>query len=265
MGSALGITLAQPAVFTMSVFTAIGLGMAAPYLVLGLIPGWVRRLPRPGRWMQTLREVLAFPMYATAAWLAWVLVQQAGPDAMFRLLLASVAIAVGAWAWGRWMNGTPRRAGLAWTLALASLVAAVVLMQPLLDEARPQSVTAGTARTGAGETGAVEWAPWSEAAVERAVADGRTVFVDFTAAWCVSCQANKKLVLERDAVTSVMRERGIVALRADWTQRDPAITAALARHGRNGVPLYLVLRPGEPQPRILPELLTAAIVLDAIR
>jgi thiol:disulfide interchange protein DsbD len=265
MGSALGFTLAQPAVFTMSVFTAIGLGMAAPYLVLGLIPGWVRRLPRPGRWMQTLREVLAFPMYATAAWLAWVLVQQAGPDAMFRLLLASVAIAVGAWAWGRWMNGTPRRAGLAWTLALASLVAAVVLMQPLLDEARPQSVTAGTARTGAGETGAVEWAPWSEAAVERAVADGRTVFVDFTAAWCVSCQANKKLVLERDAVTSVMRERGIVALRADWTQRDPAITAALARHGRNGVPLYLVLRPGEPQPRILPELLTAAIVLDAIR
>jgi len=265
MGSALGFTLAQPAVFTMSVFTAIGLGMAAPYLVLGLIPGWVRRLPRPGRWMQTLREVLAFPMYATAAWLAWVLVQQAGPDAMFRLLLASVAIAVGAWAWGRWMNGTPRRAGLAWTLALASLIGAVVLMQPLLDEAKPQSVTAGTAHTGAGEAGAVEWAPWSEAAVERAVADGRTVFVDFTAAWCVSCQANKKLVLERDAVTSVMRERGIVALRADWTQRDPAITAALARHGRNGVPLYLVLRPGEPRPRILPELLTAAVVLDAIR
>jgi thiol:disulfide interchange protein/DsbC/DsbD-like thiol-disulfide interchange protein len=267
MGSALGFTLAQPAAFTMAVFTAIGLGMAAPYVVLGLVPGWVRRLPRPGRWMQTLREGLAFPMYATAAWLAWVLVQQAGADAMLRLLFASVAVAAGAWAWGRWMNGTPRRPALAWALVGFAGLATVALTEPLLDDAPPPAAAAAAAtpRAAGGAQGSLEWAAWSDAAVTAALAEGRTVFVDFTAAWCVSCQANKKLVLEREAVTSAMREQRVVALRADWTQRDPAITAALARHGRNGVPLYLVLRPGDARPRVLPELLTTAVVLDAIR
>lgn len=265
MGSALGLTLAQPAAFTMAVFTAIGVGMAAPYLVLGLVPGWVGRLPRPGRWMQTLREALAFPMYATAAWLAWVLVQQAGADAMLRLLLGSVAVAMGAWSWGRWMNGTPRRPVLAWALVLAALLATGALIRPLLDEAPSPASSSVTSRVGPDEPRSIVWASWSDAAVERALADGRTVFIDFTAAWCVSCQVNKKLVLDREAVTAVMRERGVVALRADWTQRDPAITAALARHGRNGVPLYLVLRPGDARPRVLPELLTTSVVLDAIR
>jgi thiol:disulfide interchange protein/DsbC/DsbD-like thiol-disulfide interchange protein len=265
MGSALGFTLAQPAAFTMAVFTAIGLGMAAPYVVLGLVPGWVRRLPRPGRWMQTLREVLAFPMYATAAWLAWVLVQQAGADAMLRLLFASVAVAAGAWAWGRWMNGTPRRPALAWALVGLAALASVALTEPLLDDAPPPAAASAAPRTAGGTQGSLEWAAWSDAAVSAGLAEGRTVFVDFTAAWCVSCQANKKLVLEREAVTSAMREQRVIALRADWTQRDPAITAALARHGRNGVPLYLVLRPGDARPRVLPELLTTAVVLDAIR
>jgi thiol:disulfide interchange protein/DsbC/DsbD-like thiol-disulfide interchange protein len=265
MGSALGFTLAQPAAFTMAVFTAIGLGMAAPYVVLGLVPGWVRKLPRPGRWMQTLREVLAFPMYATAAWLAWVLVQQAGADAMLRLLFASVAVAAGAWAWGRWMNGTPRRPALAWALVGLAALATVALTEPLLDDVPPTAAATSAPRATAGSQGSLEWAAWSDQAVSAALAEGRTVFVDFTAAWCVSCQANKKLVLEREAVTSAMRELRVVALRADWTQRDPAITAALARHGRNGVPLYLVLRPGDARPRVLPELLTTAVVLDAIR
>jgi thiol:disulfide interchange protein/DsbC/DsbD-like thiol-disulfide interchange protein len=265
MGSALGFTLAQPAAYTMAVFTAIGLGMAAPYVVLGLVPGWVRRLPRPGRWMQTLREVLAFPMYATAAWLAWVLVQQAGADAMLRLLFASVAVAAGAWAWGRWMNATPRRPPLAWALVGLAALATVALTEPLLDETLPPAVASAAPRAAGATQGSFEWAAWSDAAVSAALAEGRTVFVDFTAAWCVSCQANKKLVLEREAVTSAMRAQRVVALRADWTQRDPAITAALARHGRNGVPLYLVLRPGDARPRVLPELLTTAVVLDAIR
>jgi thiol:disulfide interchange protein DsbD len=212
MGSALGFTLAQPAAFTMAVFTAIGVGMAAPYLVLGLVPGWVSRLPRPGRWMQTLREVLAFPMYATAAWLAWVLVQQAGADAMLRLLFGAVTVSAGAWSWGRWMNGTPRRPGLAWALMLAALLATGVLTRPLLDDAPSPASSTVAARRAGDDTGSIVWASWSDAAVERALADGRTVFIDFTAAWCVSCQANKKLVLEREAVTSMMRERGVVAL-----------------------------------------------------
>jgi thiol:disulfide interchange protein DsbD len=263
MGSALGFTLSQPAAFTLAVFTAIGLGMALPYLLLGLFPAWVERLPRPGRWMQTLRQVLAFPMYATAAWLAWVLVQQAGADAMLRLLFAAVVLGAAAWAWGRWANDAPRRPGLAAAAVVVGLAAVGALLAPVVDAA-PEPVRASDTAP-AGAAGAVAWAPWSEERVRESVAAGRTVFVDFTAAWCVSCQANKKLVLERDAVTAAMRERGVVALRADWTQRDPAITEALGRHGRNGVPLYLVYRPGEPRPRVLPELLTTNVVVDALR
>jgi thiol:disulfide interchange protein/DsbC/DsbD-like thiol-disulfide interchange protein len=266
MGSALGFTLSQPPAWTLAVFTAIGVGMALPYLLLGVFPGWVRRLPRPGRWMQTLRQVLAFPMYATAAWLAWVLVQQAGADALLRLLLAAVVLGAGAWAWGLWANGSPRRIRRATSAVLAAALAIGVLIAPVLDAQPGASVAAPTLPRESGASGgALVWESWSQERVEQAIADGRPVFVDFTAAWCVSCQANKKLVLERGAVVEAMRARGVVALRADWTQRDPAITAALARHGRNGVPLYLVYRPGARQPEVLPELLTVGTVLDALR
>ncbi len=266
MGSALGFTLSQPPAWTLAVFTAIGAGMALPYLLLGLFPGWVRRLPRPGRWMQTLRQVLAFPMYATAAWLAWVLVQQAGADALLRLLFAAVTLGAAAWAWGLWANGVPRRVGLAAAAVAGAALAIGVLLAPVLDAVPGASASAATGPRDGGRAGAgVAWESWSERRVEQAIADGRPVFVDFTAAWCVSCQANKKLVLERDAVVDAMRARGVVALRADWTQRDPAITAALARHGRNGVPLYLVYRPGSREPAVLPELLTVGTVLDALR
>jgi thiol:disulfide interchange protein/DsbC/DsbD-like thiol-disulfide interchange protein len=260
MGSALGFTLAQPAAFTMAVFTAIGVGMALPYLVLGLVPGWVHRLPRPGRWMQTLRQALAFPMYATAAWLAWVLVQQAGADAVLRLLLAAVLVGLAAWAWGRFGSVPATRPALAWTVVLASAALGAWLLAPLSD-ARPDAPLASTGTDSAGIT----WEPWSERRVDEALAQGRPVFVDFTAAWCVSCQANKKLVLERDTVAAEVARRGVVMLRADWTQRDPAITAELARHGRNGVPLYLVYRERGRAPQVLPELLTTGIVLAALR
>ncbi len=264
MGSALGFTLSQPPAWTMAVFTAIGLGMALPYVLLGAFPAWVRRLPRPGRWMQTLRQVLAFPMYATAAWLAWVLVQQAGADALLRLLLAAVVLAAAAWAWGLWANGAPRRLGLASVALGAAAVSVAALLAPVLDAVPGAGAAAGSPAPAARGAG-LAWEPWSDARVEAALGEGRPVFVDFTAAWCVSCQANKKLVLERDAVVEAMRARGVVTLRADWTQRDPAITAALARHGRNGVPLYLVFRPGARDPAVLPELLTVATVVDALR
>jgi thiol:disulfide interchange protein/DsbC/DsbD-like thiol-disulfide interchange protein len=263
MGSALGFTLSSPPAWTLAVFTAIGLGMALPYLLLGLFPAWVRHLPKPGRWMQTLRQALAFPMYATAAWLAWVLVQQAGADAMLRLLLAAVLLGAAAWAWGVWANGVPRRPGRAVVVAVASALGIGALLAPVLD-AVPGGGASAPRATGAA-SGGLQWEAWSEGRIEQALAESRPVFVDFTAAWCVSCQANKKLVLERDAVVEAMRARGVVALRADWTQRDPAITSALARHGRNGVPLYLVYRSGAREPAVLPELLTVGIVLDALR
>jgi thiol:disulfide interchange protein/DsbC/DsbD-like thiol-disulfide interchange protein len=266
MGSALGFTLAQPALSTMAVFTAIGAGMALPYLLLGWFPGWLRRLPRPGAWMLTLRQALAFPMYATAAWLAWVLVQQTGADALLRLLLGAVLVGLGAWAWGRF--GAARR-GVAWGTVLASAAASAWLLAPLLDADALAQAPGPMPSQGAGSSakaaGRIGWEPWSDQRVADALAAGKPVFVDFTAAWCVTCQANKALVLERDAVAGEFERRGVVALRADWTHRDAAITAALARHGRNGVPLYLVYRPGGGAPTVLPELLSARVVLDALR
>lgn len=265
MGSALGFTLSQPALYTLAVFTAIGLGMAAPYLLLGWFPGWLKRLPRPGRWMVTLREVLAFPMYATAAWLAWVLVLQAGADALLRLLLAAVLVGVAGWAWSRFGGPASLRRGVAWATVAASVATGAWLLAPLADPAVPSGSASLASPGRAAGTQGLDWEPWSEQRVAEAVAQGRPVFVDFTAAWCVTCQANKKLVLDRPQTVDAMRRLDVLTLRADWTQRDPAITAALARHQRNGVPLYLAYRAGNTVPTVLPELLTAGLVLDALR
>ena len=273
MGSALGFTLSQPAVQAMAVFTAIGIGMGIPYLLLGWFPAWVGRLPRPGRWMQTLRELLAFPMYASAAWLAWVLTQQAGPDALARLLFAAVFIGLAAWAWGRYATPAAGRLPTAIGIAAASLAVALMLLWALGGEGAGRATSGAEAegRSGASPSALSSvapdrpWQAWSDQRVLDALAQGHPVFVDFTAAWCVTCQANKQLALERQPVIEAFARRKVVTLRADWTQRDPAIAAALARHGRNGVPLYLVYHPGSAQPVVLPELLTTAIVLDALR
>ena len=261
MGSALGLTLSQPPAQAMAVFTAIGLGMALPYALLGLFPAWLRVLPRPGRWMETLRQVLAFPMYASAVWLTWVLAQQAGADAMLRLLLAAVLLAAAAWAWGRF-SGPPRaRPGLALSLVIACAIGMIGLLEPVARAAQePAQDSAAAAPTVA----AGDWEPWSESRVAAALAAGKPVFIDFTAAWCVTCQANKRMVLERTAVIQAFEQAGFVRLRADWTRRDARIAAELARHGRNGVPLYLVMRPGQQEARVLPEVLTVAGVLEAL-
>ena len=273
MGSALGFTLSQPAVQAMAVFTAIGIGMGIPYLLLGWFPAWVGRLPRPGRWMQTLRELLAFPMYASAAWLAWVLAQQAGPDALARLLFAAVFVGLAGWAWGRYATPAAGRLPTAIGIAAASLAVALTLLWALGGEGAGRSASGAE---GDGRSGSLPsalssvatdrpWQAWSDERVLDALSRGHPVFVDFTAAWCVTCQANKQLALERQPVIEAFARRKVVTLRADWTQRDPAIAAALARHGRNGVPLYLVYHPGSAQPLVLPELLTVSIVLDALR
>lgn len=273
MGSAMGFTLASSAGEAMLVFTAIALGMAAPYVLLGFFPRALRFLPKPGRWMETFRQALAFPLYATAAWLAWVLGQQAGIDAAFALAIGAVLLALAAWLYGRFVQQgaqtghravvRPFAGGLA-ALALAlGLWTAWPVDAPggaaLADAPQgPASASAGVAVRAGG------WQPWSEERVREAREANRPVFVDFTAAWCVSCQVNKRLVLERDAIVAEMAERGVLRLQADWTNRDPRITEALARFGRNGVPLYLVYRPDEREPRVLPELLTTGIVREAL-
>ena len=293
MASALGFTLAASAAEALAVFIAIGLGMAAPYLLLGWFPGWLKWLPKPGRWMESLRQALAFPMFITAAWLAWVLGQQAGIDAVFALAVGAVLIGLGAWCLGRFVQ--PRglaRAKLAGVLAILALGGGVWLALTTADQsgmmlqrsmpaaslpqpmgllppgAPPETALSqgNPAVAGAVATApnAAAWQVWSRDRVDQALASGQPVFVDFTAAWCVSCQANKKLVLDRDVIVQAMAERSVLRLRADWTQRDAAITAELARYGRSGVPLYLLFDPSSKAPRILPELLTVGMVSDAM-
>lgn len=254
MGAALGFALAQPTPVALAVFAALGVGMALPYVLLSFRPGWVRRLPPAGAWMATLRQVLAFPLLATAVWLVWVFALQTGVDAAALLLLAAVALALGAWAWGRSQVPGARR----WTrrVALVGAVGAAALVAVAVSDPRPVADASDA-------TGDV-WEPFDIAAVDARVAAGEPVFIDFTAAWCLSCQVNKKVALSTDAVDAAFAAAGVTRVRADWTDRDDDITAMLARFGRTGVPLYVLYPGGGAEPVLLPEVLTAQIVLDAL-
>jgi thiol:disulfide interchange protein DsbD len=250
MGAAVGFTITQGALLSLAVFAMIGVGMGLPVLLLSYFPALLRKLPKPGVWMETFKQVLAFPLYATVAWLTWVLGAQAGNDAVLALLAGLVLIAIGAWLQGRSANAS----GI-WRSALAAIFVAVgiVVAVPTApgDRETPMAAT---------ET----WQEWSPEKVKQLVASGRPVFVDFTAAWCVTCQVNKRTSLYNFQVAKAFADRDIVTLKADWTKQDPRITAALASLGRNAVPVYALYIPGESQPRLLPEVLTPSLVLDEI-
>ncbi len=262
MGAALGFAITQPAPLALAVFGVLGLGMALPYAALVLLPGWRHRLPRPGPWMQHLKQALAFPMFATVVWLVWVLGLQAGMDSAAQALLALLGLAALVWLLGllRQRDNGARLGALLAMGAMATLLAWSWPSEELAQTAQPAS---GSTVAGASATPAQDWLPYSEAAVNEQLAQGRTVFVDFTAAWCVSCQVNKRLVLNQTAVLADFDKAKVVRMRADWTRRDAEITAALARLGRNGVPVYALLRPGQ-EPVLLPEILTAGLVRSAL-
>jgi thiol:disulfide interchange protein/DsbC/DsbD-like thiol-disulfide interchange protein len=244
MGAALGFALTQPAAEAMLVFTSLALGMALPYVILSFAPALTRWLPRPGRWMETLKQLLAFPLYLTVVWLVWVLGEQLGATAGAKLLTGLVLVAAAVWAWRRFSGSSPA----------GGAAAGLVLLAGALWFAWPAGQAA---KASAG------WAPYSEASLIAARATG-PVFVDFTAAWCVTCQVNKRTVLETDAVRAAFAASGITLVRADWTQRDEEITRALARLGRSGVPVYAMYPAGGAAPELLPELLTRDTVLAAI-
>lgn len=251
MGAALGFALGAPVVETIAVFVALGLGMAFPYVLLAWFPGWRRVLPKPGAWMIRFKQFLAFPLYATVAWLAWVLGTQLDVDAVARLAVVLIAIAFALWAWHASRSGGSR----AWrAIALAALVGAAVVGRPLAVVDAPVATASASAPDAQG------WRPFAEA---TALAAQGPVFVDFTAAWCVTCQVNKRLVLTDAEVLSAFARRNVALVRADWTRRDPGITKALAALGRNGVPVYVLHRPGR-EPLLLPEVLTKQIVFDAL-
>ena len=257
MGAALGAAAVLPTAQALSIFAALGFGMALPYLIASAWPAAARALPRPGPWMQRFRSVMAFPMFATVVWLLWVLGQQTGIDGVASLLALMVALAFLAWSLGSPGMGTKTRAAFTLTAA-AVLVATLWWALPALRELPPGAATSKSSEVEG------DWGEWSTQRVAELNAQGSTVFVDFTAAWCVTCQLNKRTTLNHPEVLADFTARGVTRLRADWTLRDPAISAELTRLGRNGVPVYALYRPGVAQPQLLGEILSVAEVRAAL-
>ncbi len=253
MGAALGYALVQPPVASMLVFTALALGLALPYVVLAAVPSLLRFLPRPGPWLETFKQALAFPLYATVVWLLWVFGQQKDMNALAVLMLGLTLFSLGAWAWGRAAMRQRMGGRVFGGLAMAGAVAMAVL----------GNVSRGTASE---ETaGAIAWEAYSPARVAELRAEGRPVLIDFTAAWCLSCQVNERVALRSASAQRAFSEANVALVQADWTSRDPEIAAVLASYGRSGIPLY-VLYGTEPngEPELLPAVLTPGIVVDAV-
>ena len=250
MGASLGLALSLPALQALLVFASIGLGMALPYLAASFIPAVARCLPRPGVWMDTFRRAMAFPMFATVVWLVWVLGQQTGIDGAGALLALLVAMS-----------------GVLWSLSLTGrsrwlLTGVTVLVLALMLAALGRNVTRPV-DVGSAPVSSERWQPWAPGRVEQALGTGVPVFVDFTAAWCVTCQYNKKTTLVNADVLSDLTAKKVALLRADWTRRDPAITSALAQLGRNGVPVYVLFQAGKT-PVVMSEILTVQELRTAL-
>jgi len=242
MGASLGYAVGLPALQALSVFAAIGVGMALPYLAASAIPAVARALPRPGPWMVTFKQLMAFPMFATVAWLVWVLGQQSGVDGAGALLALLVLLALAIWALT--LRGTARTLLAAFSIALCAL--GLWAIGPNIT--RPVPLASSAPAAGG-------WQGWEPGRVDQLAAQGQSVFVDFTAAWCVTCQYNKKTTLSHPDVLADVQSKNVALLRADWTRRDPAVTAALAQLGRSGVPVYVIYKPGRA-PVVLSEILS---------
>lgn len=253
MGAALGYALVQPPLVGFSVFTALGVGLALPYMVLSAVPKLMHRLPRPGPWMVTFRQVLAFPMFATSVWLVWVFGQQQGIDAAAVLLLGLTLLGFAAWFGGR----PEARASRPTQLVSAGALAMALTVSLGASRSENEASQGGAAE--------LEWQEFSVAKVAELRSSGLPIFIDFTAAWCLSCQVNERVALRNAGVRNAFTESGVALLKADWTSRDPVIADVLASFGRSGVPLY-VLYPADADgvPEILPAILTPGAVIDAI-
>lgn len=250
MGAALGYALAQPAAVALAVFLTLGLGMGLPWLAIALFPALGRRLPRPGPWMVRFKQLMAFPLYATAAWLVWVLSQQT--DAQGLALALAGLIGVGLLAWLISQVGG--------RLVPIAALAGGILLVGLAREIQPGAAPGMAAVSG-------HWEAYDEARLAQMRAQGHPVLVNFTAAWCITCQVNERIALDTPAVRQAMAQAGVARLKADWTRHDPAITRILEAHGRSGVPLYLLYPAGIGDPEVLPAVLTEALVmarLDAL-
>ena len=263
MAAAIGYAVTQPWYISLAVLEAIGLGLALPYMIVAFSPRARRLLPRPGAWMLRLKQGLAFPVYGTAVWLIFVLSQQAGTAGTAVALVGLVLIAFAAWlydavylsegAWRRWGVG----------LAALSATTAFALLY-LIEDGGPSDIPSTATRAG------LDWQPFSQARLDALRAEGRPIFIDVTAAWCITCKVNERFALADPAVVKAFVDGGVTAIKADWTRRDAGITRIMEANGRAGVPLYLFFRKAQTAdeqkpPIVLPQILTAASILREIR
>ncbi len=255
MGAAVGYALVQPWPFALTVFLALGFGMALPFVLLTFFDPLLKRLPRPGVWMDRVKHVLAFPLYASAVWLVWVLAIQSGPDAVAAVLAGMVVLAFAAWLYGLNLEDHWRR--ISQGVVIAALAATVLLLRGPISTPAPKAGAPAVVAEGA--AGA-----YSEASLTQLRDSGRPVLVNMTAAWCITCLANERTSLSRASVKDAMSRKNVAYLKGDWTNQDAAITAVLQKHGRDGVPLYLMYVPGRAEPQVLPQILTETIVLNAL-
>jgi len=257
MAAAIGAAITQSPLAALCIFAALGLGLSLPYLLLSIAP-WMRRaLPKPGAWMETLKQIFAFPMYGSAAWLLWVLAQQTSAIGLGAALAGAVLVALAAWAYQKSKGSTAGRRLAALATATAAVLLAIVLPVRLAGVASAAPATASTH--------ADAWEPYNPARVRELTERGAPLLLNFTASWCLTCLVNERNAFDDEAVRRIFRSKGVTLMKGDWTNRDPVITQALANFGRAGVPLYVVYdaKRSSSAPRVLPQLLTPGIVADA--
>ena len=255
LGTAVGFAFASPAPVTLGIFATLGVGLALPLALVALVPGTARFMPRSGAWMGRLRAVLGFALLASAAWLLWIFGRLAGTDALAAALGCLVALAFATWIFGALQAA--ERSGRGFALAASVVLAAALVLRPLAQ--------ADAAESASTERAAANASTYSAAAVSAHLREGRPVFAEFTADWCLTCKANERLVLQSDRVQAELASRHFAVLKADWTHRDEAIRAELARFGKAGVPLYVLWFPAAPEaPRVLPELISVDGLVEAL-
>ncbi|TNE37883.1 MAG: hypothetical protein EP347_07270 [Alphaproteobacteria bacterium] len=258
MGAALGFALTQTSLTALTVFLFLGLGMASPYLLLSFAPSLVKKLPKPGAWMDLFKQFLAFPMYATAAWLAWTFGQQVDAQSFLVFLFTLVILGLSFWVLGASETKSGRWPLIGHIIGIAGIVLVVASLFQYDGQAKPAASAEG------GNDGGLAYSAFSPERLTELRGEGKPVFINFTAAWCISCLVNERVVFTQDAIAKAFDDKGITYLKGDWTNRDPVITRTLAEYDRAGVPLYLYFAPGVSEPQILPQILTEKIVLDAI-
>jgi len=259
MGSALGFSLTQPAWASMAIFTFLGLGMAFPYVLLASVPGFLKFVPKPGRWMESMKQFMGFLLVATVLWLLWVLSIQTGSDMVIVVLGALLIISIAGWIYGRWGNIAMSKK----SRTISTIVAVLLLVSSMYASIGSLEDIATRPQLGnSSSSGSINWQPYSDQLVQDLVDKGDPVFIDFTAAWCLSCQVNDKITFSSEEVLQTINDLGITTIKADWTNRDESITKALASFGRNSVPLYVYFPGGNKEAVLLPEIITPGILLD---